>query len=214
MWRIWILLKKLFKVILICAIPVVLFLMWRAFLRWGPGIVNRSSAPPAMFAFHAKALLKPLESLDPPEVILPVPARLSNADGQLRLMKLRDERNWLPSALALGEPTKQGLRLKAGVLVVEEVVSVSPLQPEKDLLKCTVQLRMRWMLPDSLNELYRVRDIAGLKVSTNLLPGQSRMVTCVFVQREGLWELVSTDPELPGRSRIPAHPAGIAGWIF
>jgi hypothetical protein len=208
------LLKKLFKLLLICALPVVLFLGWRAFLQWGPGIVNRGSAPPAMFAFHAKALLKPLESLEPPEVTLPVPAHLSNADAQLRLMKLRDEHNWLPSALALGEPTKQGLRLKAGAVVVEEAVSVGPLQLDKEGPRCDVQLRMRWVLPESLNEIYRVRDILDLKLPANLLPGQSRMVSCRFVQRKGLWELVSLDPELTGRSRIAAHPAGIMGWLF
>jgi len=214
MFGLWMLLKKLGKLFLICAVPVALFLAWRAFLRWGPGIMNRSSAPAAMFTFHAKALLKPLESLDPPAVLLPIPAKLSSADAQLRLMKLRDDRNWLPAALELGEPTKQGLQLKAGSLVVEDVISVGPMERGGEAQYCKVQLRMRWMLPEALNEIYRVREILGLRMANDLLPGQSRIVTCRFFLHDGLWEFVSIDPKLPGRDRIPPRPAGIAGWIY
>src|SRR5512142_884357 len=144
MWRLRAFLAGLGKFLLICAIPAALWLGWRAYLHWGPALLNRGSAPPAMFVMQAKALLQPLESLDPPEVLLPLPTPLSSQDMQLKLMRWRDSKNWLPDALAQGEPQKHGLRLRAGYLTVEDLSAIGPAQTVGGLVTCQVKLRVRW----------------------------------------------------------------------
>jgi hypothetical protein len=215
MWRLRGFLRGLGKLLLLCVALLALFLGWRAFLRWGPSLVNRgSTAPPAMFAFQAKVLLKPLESIAPPEVLLPVPQHLSSPDMQLKLMKLRDDKNWLPAALALGELRKQGILLYSGSFVPEEILSVGPAQTQGSTTRCQVKIRARWVFPEILQELYRVRDLVGLKLPKTWLPGQSVVVTCTFMQRGWDWDLVAVDPELIGRIERPMHPEGLAGWFF
>ena len=215
MWRLRAFLKGLGKLLLVCAALVALFAGWRAFLRWGPSLGNRGSAtPPALFAFHAKALLRPLESIDPPEVLLPTPQRLSSQDMQLKLMKLRDDRNWLAQALALGEPRKQGLQLHSGGLVVEEILSVGPAQLQGASQRCQVRIRVRWAFPEALQELYRVRELVDLKLPKDFLPGQSTLVTCTFVQRGWNWELIQIEPALSAKTTLPPRSGGIGGWFY
>jgi hypothetical protein len=214
MWRLRAFLKGLAKLVLVCAGLVALFVGWRAFLRWGPPVVNRGSVPPAMFTFHAKALLRPLETIDSPEVLLPLPQHLSSQDMQLKLMKLRDDRNWLPQALALGEPRKHGLLLHSGTMTVEEVLSVGSAQLQGASQRCQVRIRVRWVFPEALQELYRVRELVDLRMPKDFLPGQSTIVTCTFVQRDWTWELATIEPALSAKVAMPARQGGIAEWLY
>jgi len=215
MWRLWAFLRGLGKWLLVCSVPVLLLLGWRAFLCWGPALLNRGSAPPpAMFTFQAKALIKPLEATEPPEVLLPVPQHLSSQDMQLKLMKLRDDKNWLPQALALGEARKQGLLLYSGSVTIDEVLSVGPAQHQGEVICCQVRLRVRWAFPEALQELYRVRELVGLKLPKTLLPGQSSIITCTLMQKQWNWELVNIQPALSGQIKLPAHPEGLSALLF
>jgi len=215
MYRLRAFLVGLGKLILAAAILAALYGGWRGFLRWGPAWVNRDNpAPPAMFTFHAKALLKPLGTLAPPEILLPVPQPLSSQDMQLKLMKWRDSKSWLPLALALGEQKKEGLVLNSGQLVLEEVIAVGPAVKQNGVSRCLVKLRVRWQFPDALHELYRVREHVDLKLPKSFLPGQPIEMVCTFQQRGWGWELVKLEPEVNRRTKLPLTREGLSRWFY
>ncbi|HWQ08981.1 MAG TPA: hypothetical protein VN436_07735 [Holophaga sp.] len=197
--------RALVRAAVVAAGFFVLWLGWRAFLRFGP----KGPQAPAMYAFQAKGLVSRHMAFPRPAapVLLPVPATMSSADVQLRLMKWWDGRHWLSEALAHGEPVKGGLRLRSGTLALVEVVHVSPSVPKGDATVCQVRARVRWEAPAGLEELFRVREIVGLRAAKGLLPGQSAELVCTFTQKGWRWELTSV--QAPWAGELPLATPGL-----
>ena len=211
-------LKGLGKLVLIGIILLGLCLVWKANLRFGPGLLSSSAQQaPAMYAFHAKALVvRQLEHMPAPEMLLPTPQTLSNADVQLRLMKLRDAKSWLPAAYSLGESTPQGLRLRNGKMVVVALEEVGAPTMVSGDMQCRVRVRSRWEFPEEASEIYRVRDIVGLKLSKGLEPGQSSVATFTFLRRGWTWEFVRCEAPWIGKAGATASvpSPSFVDWLY
>ena len=205
-------LKGLTKLILLGSVLGTLWLGWRAFLRFGPG----GAQAPAMYLFHAKALVR--HRLAFPRraapVFLPAPRSMSSADVQLRLMKWWDGKQWLPEALAHGEPGRGGLQLRAGELALVEVSGVSPVETRDGATVCSVRAKVRWDVPADLKEILRAREIVGLRFSRGLMPGQVAETTCRFARKGWKWELVSAESPWGGKLPLAAQSPGPMDWIF
>jgi hypothetical protein len=189
-----------------------ILLGWRAFLHLGP----RGERPPAMYLFHAKALIHHRLAFPRPasQVYLPAPQSMSSADVQLRLMKWWDGKHWLPEALAHGEAAKGGLQLHAGELTLVEVTGVSPAETKDGITTCVVRARVRWDVPPNLQELIRVREIVALRFPKGPLPGQIAEMTCAFTRKGWAWELVSAESPWGGRLPASAQSPDPMRWIF
>jgi len=189
-----------------------LFLGWQAFLHYGPGL----QGGPPMYAFHAKALVRARLAFPrpAPPVLVPSPQAMSSADVQLRLMKWRDGKAWLPEALAHGEAVKEGLRLDGGELVLGEVRIVEAQPAEAGRSGCRVRVAVRWELPEELQELLRVREIVGLRLPKGPGPGQTGELTCVLARRGWRWELVSADSPWEGKLPVGAGRPKPWSWLF
>lgn len=205
-------LRGSFRLVLLGAALGALWLGWRAFLVHGPG----RAPSPAMYRFHAKALVR--HRLGFPRqvapVLLPAPRSMSSADVQLRLMKWWDGRQWLPEALAHGEPAKGGLRLQAGRLELVEIASVSPAAAKDGVTTCSVRAKVRWEIPPGSQEILRVREIVGLRFSRGLLPGQAAEVACTFARKGWRWELASAKSPWEGELSQAKPSPGPMDWIF
>lgn len=205
-------LRGLFRLVLLGSALGALWLGWRALLLHGPGRAPSS----AMYLFHAKALVRHRLAFPRPAapILLPVPARMSSADVQLRLMKWWDGRQWLPEALAHGEPVKGGLLLQAGELGLVAVTHVSPAEVRGGLATCTARAKVRWEVPAASQEILRVREIVGLRLPKGLLPGQAAEMTCTFARRGLRWELTSAEFPWAGRLPLAKRSLDPIDWIF
>jgi hypothetical protein len=204
------LLRMLGRLCIAVLASALLFAGWRACLRYGPGWRGGPAAP-ALFPFHAEALVKQRLAFPWPveDAVLPVPATMSSADVQLRLMKWWDGKQWLPEALAHGEREKGGLRLHAGELVLAEVAGVGAPEVKDGVTRCTVRLRVRWDVPEALQELFRVKEIVGLRMPRGLVPGQAEAWTCVLVRRGWDWTPLQAETKrgakLAGLDKVARH---------
>ena len=147
-------------------------------------------------------------------VFLPAPRSMSSADVQLRLMKWWDGKQWLPEALAHGEPGRGGLQLHAGELALVEVTGVSPVETRDGATVCSVRAKVRWDVPADLKEILRAREIVGLRFSRGLMPGQAAETTCRFARKGWKWELVSAESPWGGKLPLAAQSPGPMDWIF
>ena len=190
----------------------VVWLGWRAFLRYGP----KGPQAPAMYAFQAKALVGRNMAFPRPAapVLLPAPPNMSSADVQLRLMKWWDGKHWLPEALANGEPVKGGLRLRAGSLVLAQITQVSPAASRNGITFCSVRARVRWDVPASLQELFRVREIVALRFARGLLPGQEAELVCTFTLKGWRWELASAQAPWAGELPVATRGLDVMDLVF
>lgn len=203
-------LKGVFRLILAALALAALFAGWKAFLRYGPG------ASQGMFRFHAMALVRERASFPRPsaEILLPTPQTLSSADVQLRLMKWREGNRWMPEALARGEETKSGLRLRSGVLTLVDLARVGGAELKDGQTTCTMTCRVRWDLPEDLQELLRVREIVELRLPKGLGPGQTGEIICTFRRNGWRWELVTLTSPWGGNLDLKAQPKGRFDWLF
>lgn len=203
-------LKGVFRLVLIGLALAALFVGWRAVLHYGPG------ASQGLFWFHAKALVRERASFPRPsaEILLPTPRTLSSADVQLRLMKWREGNRWMPEALARGEEAKNGLRLRAGVLSLVELTQVGAAEVKDGQTTCVVKCRVRWDLPEDLQELLRVKEIVELRLPKGLGPGQTGEIACTFRRDGWRWELVSITSPWGGDLDLKAQPKGWFDWLF
>jgi hypothetical protein len=203
--------RILWRLIVVCLLLGAALGGWRAFLRYGPG-----NTGPAMFQFHAKALLRRAEVFPRPvpDILLPIPQPMSSADVQLRLMKWWDGKNWLPSALAHGVPGRTGLRLHSGEVMLVTIKRVDPLEIKDNETLCKVRCQVRWNLPEELQELFRVREIVGLHLPGTLGPGQGAETTCVFSRHGWQWELVSAESPWGGKLKESPRIKGWMDWVF
>ncbi len=204
-------LRFLFRLVLIGLGLGALFLGWQALLRYGPG----GAGSPAMYLFHAKALVRQRGSFPrPATVFLPAPSSMSSADVQLRLMKWWDGKRWLPEALAHGEAVKGGLRLRAGALELMEVMAVTPAEAEEGVVTCAVRVKVTWAFPENLQELLRVKEIVALRFPKGLAPGQTTEIPCRFRRPGWRWELVSAESPWGGKLPVvPENPSPL-DWLF
>lgn len=198
--------RGVFRLLLIGVGLGALCLGWRAVLRYGPGAS-------AMFAFHAKALVRQRLAFPrpAPPVFLPEPQSMSSADVQLRLMKWWDGGHWLPEALVHGQPVKGGLQLRSGALIL---VEAAPVAAKADAAACLVQARIRWDFPEELQELHRVKAIIDLRMPKGLSPGQVGEVACSFTRKGWRWELVSATSSWDGRLTLDGPRPGPLDWVF
>ncbi len=200
-------LRFVWRLAFLCLIIGAVFLGWRALLRYGPGFQSKSkTAAPAMFQFHVAFIARHRFGFPrpAPEVLMPAPQAMSSADVQLKLMNWWDGKTWLPAALANGDPARGGLRLRPGSLELLEVAGVGPIETQGSDARCQVRLKVRWDFPAGLEEVRRVQEIVGLRLPKGIRPGQSAILTCLFVRHGWLWDLVSAESPWGGKlSRLP-----------
>lgn len=218
MW--WYRLRPLLRFLGFCLGLGVVFLGWKCFLLRGPGWMAPAGRPvPALFAFHAAHFVRGLDYPKPVFMLLPDPAPRSSADAQLRLMGLWNGQDWTPKALALGGRKGRALELRAGELVLGELLEIGPARLERGATICEGKIRVDWDFAESLRELFRVREIVGLQPPHGLgLPGQGSVLT-FRLGRSGLgWALLPSAPTggRPAEHPIPAPEIRRAwlDWLF
>jgi hypothetical protein len=138
--------------------------LWKAAWRFGPGLVGGSTTSPAIFALHARVLLK--ANLAFPrrvEALLPAPEKGTSAEAQLRLMGLWDGKAWTAKAASTGRIEGRHLRVPAGRIDFARIAAISEEKVEGDRRTCRIDYRIRWDWPDQDRELLRVAAIIGLK---------------------------------------------------
>lgn len=192
-----------------------LSLGWRAFLHYGPGLQGGARAP-AMYLFHAKALIRQRMAFPRAvaPVLLPAPQRMSSAEVQLRLMQWWDGQHWLPEALAHGESVKGGLQLHAGELTLVDVTRVTRTEIRDGVTTCAVRAKVRWDFPENLRELHRVREIVDLRFVKGLTPGQVTEMTCTFTRKGWRWELVSAESPWGGKLAVLGQSRSLLDCLF
>jgi hypothetical protein len=182
-------------------------LLWKGTLLLGPNLFFRGeAAPPALFRFHAKGLI--LAELEYPrdlEATLPAPPAGSNQAAQLQLMGWWDGKVWTEKALAKGRGAGRDLRVRLGHLSIAEVQEVTPARGYNGVTLCQVDYRVRWDLPDSEAELFRLQPLVGLRLPVGLplrMPGQ------LLVQQVTL-ERVSWGWKVQDSTKVRGHAAGL-----
>ena len=186
---------------------------WKAFWRFGPGLVGSS----ALFTVQARVLL--LAHLDPPkrvEATLPAPEKGSSAEAQLRLMELWDGRTWTGKATTTGRVEGKLLCVPAGRIEFARIAAISRESVEEGKTLCRIDYRLRWNWPDPDRGLHRVAAIVGLKGPAPAgfgAPGQEAGRVLVL-ERDG-WGWRAREPrpgrgEPIGRDRLWSYLA----WLF
>ena len=169
-----------------------------------------------MYLFQAKALVRQRMAFPRPAaaVLLPAPQGISSAAVQLRLMQWWDGKHWLPEALARGEAVKGGLQLHAGELNLVGVTGVTPPESMDGVTTCAVRVKVRWDVPENLQELQRVQEIVALRWPKGLAPGQVGEMTCTFTRKGWRWELVAADSPWGGQLPVTGQHRGPLDWLF
>ena len=206
------LLKGLVRLLFLGLGVGILFVGWRAILHYGPG----GARSPAMYLFHAKALVRHRmafpRSVAP--VFLPTPQSMSSADVQLRLMKWWDGTHWLSEALAQGESVPGGLLLKAGELTLVDVIRVTPPVSKAGVTTSVVRVKVRWDFPETLQELRRVKEIVALRFTKGLAPGQVAELNCTFIRSGWRWELVAAESPWGGKWPVTGQSQSLLEYLF
>ncbi len=203
--------------LLALAAVVGLPLAWKAVLLEGPGLLIPSSgAPPAMFRFHAQGLVKgALGYPRPVEGTLPAPALGSSHAAQLALMGWWEGRGWSSKALAQGRVEGRDLKVRLGSLGLLGVTEVSPSRDYNGPRLCQADYRVRWELPEAERELYRVRELVGLRLPAGLrMPGQE-LAKQVTLERTALGWKVQDQPQLQAQESGRERQAWTwLQWLF
>lgn len=192
-----------------------LALVWKGVLLLGPGLALRGEgAPPALFRFHAKGLI--LAELEYPrdlEATIPAPPTGSNQAAQLQLMGWWDGKVWTQKGLAKGRTGGRDLRVRLGHLSIAEVQEVTPARDYNGITLCQVDYRVRWDLPDSEAELFRLQPLVGLRPPAGLplrMPGQ------MLVQQVTL-ERVPWGWKVQDSTKVRGHAPGLGrnwwSWV-
>lgn len=188
-------------------------LMSRSYMP-GPEFNQRSSTPPGLFRFHARAIVK--SELGYPrrlEAYLAAPEQDTPGAAQLRAMDWWDGHGWTAKAKSFGEPEGRGLRIPAGEVVLDRVEEVTPSRDYNGPQMCQADYFVRWELPADRQSLIATRNLPGLRLPDRFdfhLPGERQAQQATLV-RDGLgWTM--QDAEL-NRRRLPGHPSKGLAWL-
>jgi hypothetical protein len=192
---------------------------WKAFWRFGPGILAPSGKPgPALFAKQARLILTAgLVYPRPLEATVPAPAPASNAAIQLKLMGLRDGAGWTMKALQSGRVEGKDLKVRAGALDLLSITGVGPQQEVDGRETCKVDYRVRWELPDEDRELWNVKHLVDLRPPKGLdvaSPGQEARRQATLVRQGWRWACAEDGP--PGKRGLSPGDwrRDWPAWIF
>ncbi|MBI4913509.1 MAG: hypothetical protein HY823_12285 [Acidobacteria bacterium] len=189
---------------------VALALVWKAVWRFGPRVLGQAGV---VFPVHARLLVQ-LGVPYPRSVraILPAPAPGSSAEAQLRLMDFWDGKTWTSKALAEGRRAGKDLGVACGRLVLKGGVSASPPREENGVQRATLTYRVRWVPPPESDDLWRARQIVGLRlprVPGIPSPGQESTRQADITPSPVGWRLLEGD-----RSRLQEAGLGEPRWAW